>query len=261
MKQEHIKLMIKQKRLKLTFIQTLSHYAIVLFILFMPALTLYSLFEIYVTKSYDGVRSAQELIRVNFFWIIPAAGFYILQRSRLILKEVLISYSDEEFKEAIKRTANELGWQIEFNNKSFFRAYRPFNYTLSWGEMITIIRQKDKLLINSICDPNKMSSVLSFGWNKKNIQTFLINLQEVKKGLPPRQEIVEKPINEWSFGRTIMRVLLYAVCLFIIVAGVFVIIQSPAFRSQIAGFGGVAFATFYLYLDLRVLTTKKEKNE
>jgi len=183
MNKEWIDKMKQTKRLKISRWQTLGHYFIVIFILLIPGFTLFSLFEIYITDTYDGVRTANELISTIWPWIIPAIAFYFIQKRRLRFREVKIDYTDQEFQEAIERTAKEYEWHIEFNNRNVFRAYRTWNWTGSWGESITItiIKDKDRLLLNSICDPNKMSSVVSFGWNKRNIDTFLKNIVDVKK--------------------------------------------------------------------------------
>src|SRR5690606_1612091 len=128
------------------------HYFIVIFILLIPGLTLFSLFEIYVTDTYNGVITANELISTSWPWIIPAIAFYFLQKWRLGFREVRLDYTNREFQDAMERTAREYEWQIELNNKKVLRAYRPWNWTGSWGEMITIIKDKDRLLLNSICD-------------------------------------------------------------------------------------------------------------
>jgi len=61
--------------------------------------------------------------------------------------------------------------------------------------MVTIIRDPDRLLINSICDPDNISSVASYGWNRKNSRTFLKNFSDVLDNRP--EEIKEeKQINE-----------------------------------------------------------------
>ncbi|TKG87353.1 hypothetical protein EYV94_28360 [Puteibacter caeruleilacunae] len=60
MKRGWIKYMKETQRLKLSFWQTVSHYFIVVCILLIPFFTLISVFEIYVTKTYDGVRRAEE---------------------------------------------------------------------------------------------------------------------------------------------------------------------------------------------------------
>ena len=251
--------MILEKRLKMSKGLILSHYSIVLFLLFMPVLTIFSLIEIYVTKTYDGVRSSTELMITGFPWIVPALIFYYWQRRKLNFKEVEVTYTDSEFKDAVSRTVNELKWEIDLNNKKIFRASRPYNFTASWGEMITIIRQPDKLLINSICDPNKMSSVFSFGWNKKNLQTFLKNLRQVKELMPETRLEKAKPINEWSFTRTIGRLLIYPFCLFLIALGIYMVLNPLSLRTQIAGMGAIAAGTFYLYLDLKIITSKKSE--
>lgn len=169
-------------RLKLTFGQTVDHYFIVIFLLIVPGLTAYDLFKIYVSKTYDGVRSADELIMTSLPFLILSILFIFIQRHRLKFQEIRIDYTDEQFQEAVKRTSEELKWLIEHNDSEFLRAYRQWNWTASWGEMITIIKEKDRLLINSICDPNKKSSVVSWGWNKKNIEAFRTNLTSVVRG-------------------------------------------------------------------------------
>jgi hypothetical protein len=258
MKREWIDIMKQTKRLKLSRWHTLDHFFIVLFILFIPGLTLFSLFEIYVTETYDGVRTAEELISTAWPWIIPAIAFYFIQKKRLRFREVKAEYSDQEFQEAIERTAKEYEWQIELNNKNVFRAYRPYNWTGSWGEMITIIKDKDRLFLNSICDPNKISSVASFGWNKRNINTFLKNLVYIKKDIPV-QEKTEKPEKEWSLKKVIVRLLAYPFCLFLIGFGVYMIANPVNWKSQGAGIGAMAIAGIYLYSDLKMIIKIKTR--
>lgn len=48
-------------RLKLSKLQTLKHYSIVIFLAFIPLLTVYNLFTMYL-GTYDGAPSAEELI-------------------------------------------------------------------------------------------------------------------------------------------------------------------------------------------------------
>lgn len=255
MKKEWIDIMKQTKRLKLSRWQTLDHFFVVLFILFIPGLTLFSLFEIYVTDTYDGVRTAEELTSTTWPWIIPAIVFYFIQKRRLRLKEVKIKYTDQEFQEAIERTVNEFEWQIELNEKKVFRAYRPWNRTGSWGEMITIIKDKDRLLLNSICDPNKWSSVASFGWNRRNIDTFLKNLVEVKKDIPIEIKI-EKQEKEWTFKKIVIRLFSYPLCLFLIGLGFYSIINPINWKTPFAGICAMTIACIYLYSDLKILINK-----
>jgi hypothetical protein len=255
MNRDWIENMKETKRLKLSFWQTVSHYFIVVFFLLIPIFTLISVFEIYVTKTYDGVRSTGELLRFSLPWILPAIAFLFIQRYRLRFKKILIDYTDEEFKEAVQRTSKELEWTIDKNNKTYLRANRPWNWTGSWGEMITIIRLKDGLLTNSICDPDKWTSVVSYGWNRKNIRTFLKNLNEVKDGTPLK-DVVEIPENEWSLKRITIRLLMYPLSAIIIAAGLFAIYNSTL-RGTIAGIAGISFVSIWIYADIKMIIKQK----
>lgn len=258
MNKEQIDIMKRSKRLKLSRWQTLDHFFIVILILLIPGFTLFSLFEIYVTDTYDGVRTAEELISTACPWIVPAVVFYLIQKRRLRFREVKVEYTEQEFQEAIERTAKEYEWQIEFNDNKIFRAYRPWNWTGSWGEMITIIKDKDRLLLNSICDPNKWSSVASFGWNKRNIDTFLKNLVDVKKDIPVLEK-KERPIKEWTFKKIIIRLFAYPFCLFLIGFGVYMIFNPVNWKSQAVGIGSMTIASIYLYMDLKMIMKNKSR--
>lgn len=258
MKSEWTTIMKKNKRLKLTTLQTLTHYGIVLLLLFIVSLTGWSLVEIYVTDTYSGVRTADELINSSFPFLALAQIFAVIQYRRLNFKEIQASYTDEQFQEAIERTVKDLEWRIEKNNKTFFRAVRPWNWTGSWGEMVTIIRDKDRLLINSICDPDHMSSVASYGWNQKNIKTFIKNLSDVLNNRPAEIK-EEKEINEWSLKRIVIRLFAYPFCIFLIVFGVYMVLEPLTIRTVVAGLGAITIASIYLYSDIKILTTKNEK--
>ena len=176
----------KTNTLKLTKGQLFGLYAIVPFLLIAPIMTTYSIFQIYVTKNYTGVRTAQELMLTGYPWLIPALLFFFIQRRRLKFKEIHLSVDKMQFQTAAELTADKLGWTIQHISADFIKAVRQGGFSSgSWGEMITIIRDKDKVLINSICDPDNIVSVVSYGWNKKNVRTFKTTLESLQttKGL------------------------------------------------------------------------------
>ena len=171
---------VKTNSLKLTWRQMLAHYAIVPFLLIAPIITTYSLIQIYLTHSYTGVRSAEELIMTGYLWIIPALLFYFIQKKRLKFREIKISVKPESFKEAAVLTGNKLNWEIQNISNDYVVAIRNGNFIGgSRGELITIIRKKEIVLINSICNPDNIISVASWGWNKKNVETFKISLESI----------------------------------------------------------------------------------
>tara|TARA_B100000678_G_scaffold201272_1_gene169256 strand:+ start:6950 stop:7504 length:555 start_codon:yes stop_codon:yes gene_type:complete len=177
MNKELIEIMQKNKTLKLSKKNLFWHYSIVAFVLIVPILTIRSLMEYYIFNTYDGVRKP-EFTTFELVFVFTAIFFYFLQSRRLRFKEINVSTDNDGFKLALEKTAKELDWKIDFYSENFVRAHRNWNWTGSWGEMVTIIREKDRLLINSICDPNSISSVSSWGMNGKNINTFEINLKK-----------------------------------------------------------------------------------
>lgn len=258
MKSNQITIKKNTRRLKLTFIQALTHYGVAFFFMIIVLFTGWSFIEIYVTHTYSGLRSANELLIVTLPFLTLAIIFSIIQYRRLGFKEINIVYSEEHFQKAVLRTVNELKWSIEKNNKTFFRAVRPGNWTMSWGEMVTIIKEKDCLLINSICDPGNMSSFASFGWNGKNVKTFIRHLSDVINNNP---EVIteEREINAGSFKNRAFRVFAYPFCICLFVFGVFMILEPLTIKTVAAGLGAIIIAAIYLYTDIKVLTRKYYK--
>jgi len=173
--------------LKLTRGQLFGHYAIVPVLLIVPIMTTYFLVEIYVTKTYTGDRTADELILTGYPWLIPALLFYFIQKRRLKFTSINISVDKDKFHKAAELTADKLGWTIQHISTDSVIAVRQGGFLSgSWGELITIIRGSNKVLINSICDPDNIVSVASYGWNNKNVRTFKSTLesQQATKGLP-----------------------------------------------------------------------------
>lgn len=160
------------KRLKLSSLNMFSHFSIVIFLLLGPLSATWYLMEYYILGNYDGVRTPFEMARILYPWIIPAIFFYIFQRKRLRFKQINTSVTTKDFKTVVELTANELEWRIDYFSDEFVRAYHTSKWSASWGEMITIIHEKDYILINSICDPNKSMYIISLGWNKKNVRMF-----------------------------------------------------------------------------------------
>ncbi|WP_143053995.1 hypothetical protein [Parapedobacter koreensis] len=133
--------------------------------------------EYYVLDSYNGVLEAKELFLITFGFVILAGAFFLLQRNRLKFREFDLSYTSDAFDRALKKTSEELKWKIIEKQKGYVRAYRDWERSASWGELITIKRGDGRVLINSICNPEAMFiSAISYGWNKKNIRTFIGNL-------------------------------------------------------------------------------------
>jgi hypothetical protein len=171
MTQVQIRRMKDTETLVLTKGQTFWHYAIVPFLLIVPILTTVDVFKYYVTHTYTAARPIKDLISTGYIWVLPAIAFFFIQKRRLKFKTIKVSVDKETFKEAVEQTAKEMEWAIEKVTNEIVFAKSGFSWR-SWGEQITIIWCKDKILFNSICDPNNRPSVASFGMNKVNRKTF-----------------------------------------------------------------------------------------
>ncbi len=170
----------KSGSLRLTKGQLFAHYAVVPFLLVVPISTTCSLIQIYLTHNYTGVRSAEELAMTGYPWIILALVSFFIQKKRLKFKQIQVSVKHENFKKAVMLTANKLNWEIQNITNDYAVAIRNGKFPgPSWGELITIIRKGNVVLVNSICDPNNKISIASWGWNRKNVETFKINLESI----------------------------------------------------------------------------------
>ncbi|MEO6737579.1 MAG: hypothetical protein ABIM97_14555 [Ginsengibacter sp.] len=169
MTQAQIERMNDTKTLILTRGQTFWHYAIIPFLLIAPVMTTIDVFKYYVTHTYTSTKPIDFLF--GYIWILPALIFYFIQKSRLKFKTINISVDNKAFHHAVEQTAKELEWDITQMTNNIVVAKSGFSWR-SWGEQITILHDKDKVLFNSICDPDNRPSVASFGMNKVNRNTF-----------------------------------------------------------------------------------------
>jgi hypothetical protein len=175
MTKHQIHQMINSRTLVLTKQQLFWHYSIIPLLLIAPILTTVDVFKLYVFHTYSNTH---EIDYYQYLWILPACIFYLLQRGRLKFKVIDISVDSDCFNKAIEESAKDLEWTISHHCDDCVIAGRSWNWTASWGELITIIRDKDKILLNSICDPDNVPSVASWGMNKLNIKTFIKHINE-----------------------------------------------------------------------------------
>ncbi len=142
--------MKKSKRLKLTFSQALTHYGTVIFLVLFVAVKSKSIIENYINDTYADIQETLDSLAIPFLFLLLAVVLFQIQYRKLKFRTFAVSFTDEQFQEAVQRTIKDLGWRIENNNKTFLRAYIHREWTIESGEMITIIKYKDRFLINCI---------------------------------------------------------------------------------------------------------------
>jgi hypothetical protein len=214
-----------------------------------------------VTKTYEGIVTIGEIIIFASPWLILTIAFYHIQKKQLRIKEINIKFTEKEFQEAVQRTVTENGWQIENNKDNLFRAFHSWDMVGGFGEMITIMWERDRLFLNSICNPNITSSFLSFGWNTKNIDIFLKNLNDVKQHISYVGK-TEKQKKAWTFGKLFMRFYIYQLFLAFIAFGVFFLFfLEDSSRLKGIGVGMIILPSVILYSDLKVLKKEFKKGQ
>ncbi|MBX2930574.1 MAG: hypothetical protein KF781_01365 [Chitinophagaceae bacterium] len=167
MTEQQVKYSLQTNKLQLNFWDKVSHFGIVVFLLFIPLL-----FVFFHIK--DSLNGAPKPIKEGeiYFLIVPtllAILFYKLQSDRLKFKEVITTLPRQHLNTIIEKVSAELKWYPEEINKNVIIAKtHPSFFSGSWGEQITIIFDTNRVLVNSICDPDKKSSIVSMGRNKKN---------------------------------------------------------------------------------------------
>src|SRR5690625_6043712 len=182
MKDEWIEIMKKTGRIKLSWWDLLTHYLIVLFLLLPLIFISFDWVKYLITGETFGVRTPKEMFLVNIPFMILGIAFFFIQYRRLNFKIITTSLSYDLIHNAIMTTAKELDWITMINTKNYkdFRTF-PKWYTGSWGEQITVIVDNDKVMINSICDPDKKASVASFGRNRKNMKRLIDEIKNASR--------------------------------------------------------------------------------
>lgn len=169
----------KTKELKLNLWEKFQHYSIVFYFSIAPVVLLFFHLKDYIL---GGTKPFLEWeIGIIIIFSILALLFYLLQKSRLKFKGVDTTLTREELDPIIEKVANELEWTLHRNSKKMMTfKTNPSLWLGSWGEQITILFYKNRVLVNSICDLQKQSSVASYGRNKKNMNRLIEEISKAK---------------------------------------------------------------------------------
>ncbi|MBK7651543.1 MAG: hypothetical protein IPJ20_13565 [Flammeovirgaceae bacterium] len=172
MKKELIRKSLETGELQLTPSQKEGHYAIVIALLIIPTVFLFFLIKNLITNDSDKIKP--ELLIIGI--IACGLGFlvYRLQKKRLRFVRVDTKLDRDQLNRIIELTGEELKWMPFYVDDQIIIAKTfPGFWSGSWGEQITIMFDNGRILMNSICDPDKKSSVFSNGRNTKNINLLV----------------------------------------------------------------------------------------
>ena len=159
-------------KLKLKFMDYIHHFGIVVL---MFSVSIFSLFLYFK----DSLNNNSKTFNKDIFLLIIISStsgliFFKIQHTRLNLKIVETNLERKEIDKIIHNVSISLHWFIITHNNRILEAKTfPSFFSGSWGEQITILFDDSRILINSICDLDQPSSIISMGRNKKNINTII----------------------------------------------------------------------------------------
>lgn len=167
MTQEEYYKSIETGKLQLSRKDWLTHFGVAGFLFFIPLM----LFSIHLFKFFEGNPFSFRDGEVYLLLVPIIIGFLflLLQRGRLKFKVLTTTLSQKELTEYIERLCKEWDWKPYFHNKNVFIA-KTKRGGGSWGEQVTILYNGNEVWVNSICDPDKKGSLVSFGRNRQNVQ-------------------------------------------------------------------------------------------
>jgi len=149
------------------FWEKLTHYGLVFFFLFMPAVVLCLQLVDYLKGDHPFYWGFDPWI-IAIQLVLSGLTFWI-QKRRLRFKIIQTILTRAQVEAIIERVADELEWKGHFVTSKIYKAKTyPGFFSGSWGEEITILLPDNRIFINSICDPDKKSSVTSMGRNWEN---------------------------------------------------------------------------------------------
>ncbi len=180
MTEQQINQSIDKNELILTSSEKYIHYGLVVNIFIMPVVILF-LFLL------DLVNGTSKRLNGEMFSLIIISSvlglfFYRLQKSKLKFKIVETSLSREELNKIIQQVSTELKWIIFTSDKRIVEAKTfPSFFSGSWGEQITIFFDNKRVLVNSICDLEKPTSIVSMGRNKRNSNRLINEIEKASR--------------------------------------------------------------------------------
>lgn len=128
---------------------------------------------------------------------------YILQKRRLRLTKIGTCLSHDDLQGILDRLAGREGWRtISRQKRIYVAATDPSFWSGSWGERITVIFDESCVYVNSICDPDKRPSLVSFGRNRHNVRLIT---NRIHKADPfPDFKTTAFPLDKKAVGKRTM---------------------------------------------------------
>ncbi|PTX62911.1 hypothetical protein C8N46_102312 [Kordia periserrulae] len=164
-------------QLQLTRREKLKHFEPIGFVLFIPLIIIILYIKDLIMSDIKPLKTG--LLLFILIPIVIAIGLYFLQTYRLKFKTVTTTLNYKRINQIIEKVATDLEWNIYHNKNNVILANTsPGFLSGSWGEQITILLDRNKVFVNSICSLNKKMSMVSMGRNRQNMNTLIYEIEK-----------------------------------------------------------------------------------
>jgi hypothetical protein len=176
MKEKFIKKSFETKFLQLEWWEIMTHYKILVIFYMLPfftfILTITNLLSITHLNSPRGIYIGSVISLFIGFLV------HIIQKRRLRFTEIKTNLKRDQLITLLNDLIINKKWLLTYSNEYIliFKT-RPKFSEISWGEQITILFGLGYILVNSICDPARPSSIFSNGRNSQHIETLKVRIK------------------------------------------------------------------------------------
>ena len=257
------------EKIKLTKGEWFNHFGISIYLI-IPIIMFGHLFvEFYLLKMPNPNPDNFNAFYLMLLFLGVSIFLYWRKWKRLFFQEYKVKLTDEQFERAIKATAIELNWQIEKLERNYAEAFRFPEAFGNGGEKITVKKTENKVLINSMGNPELLRKGYSRKRNKENLNSFLVNAANILKGKEVEKIIAEKHIkeeeefwaeSEWTIKNILMRIVGYGFTIIFLLIGILAFYEG-AWEGIIPMILSVGISLSYIKNDIQILREKNRRNK
>lgn len=155
----------RHRRLPLNAEGIWAHYLLPIMLLYLP------LFLALITLTGMASISTNVLLWIAAVCVPVAFILFRLQYRRLFFHWWKTGLPPEQIDRLLRELAEQHEWTIDHMDRDFFVAHtHPAWWSATWGEQIFVAHDRGGIWINSINDLGKRSSIVSFGYTRRNIR-------------------------------------------------------------------------------------------
>lgn len=164
------------KRVKLKNIELLSYYSTSLLLMVLPLINGFFLIKDHLLGQEESFQLVISGLPITYISLSISIFLFLTLSWQLSYSKIDGKIDDTVFKNVIKQTAEELEWKITNQSDNYVVAETaPERFMFKQGKRISILKNKNRILINSISSP--------IGYNPLPLLPFDHDIWKLKNNL------------------------------------------------------------------------------